>query len=123
MFTDGSLSDISHLTVMMDGLHLFRDPPHPWKSCWTEDLSRWSELSGREGKGVTYYYVNFSSSCYFPPRSNRKVATGQYGYDLSVPEFRGGAPFDPFMVDVYCVGRLFLLHCTNVRHIVACGDL
>jgi hypothetical protein len=57
---------------------------------------------------VRYYYIDFGLSAWFPDGLENASATGIAGQIKDVPDFLSPAPYNPFKVDVYQLGRTFL---------------
>jgi hypothetical protein len=64
---------------------------------------------------VSYYFVDYGISSYFPPGHSRKLVTGGDGRDQEVPELSDTIPYDPFPVDVFIIGNMFRTELFMVR--------
>lgn len=108
--------DASWGNVMMDGLHLFLEPPHPSRpSLPLCGDPRPADHVGRSAtdKPARYYFIDFGLSVRFASVGERQKVRGPPGQDRSAPELHADAPYDPFALDVYCVGNLLLVHWLN----------
>ncbi|KAH7101464.1 kinase-like domain-containing protein [Auriculariales sp. MPI-PUGE-AT-0066] len=104
--------DASWGNIMMDGLHLYLEPPHPSRPAWpatgeprhARHVARYD--ADPRKKPVRYYFIDFGLSA-------RRNGRGPAGQDRSAPELAHNEPYDPFALDVYCIGSLFLVHWLN----------
>ncbi|KZW01189.1 hypothetical protein EXIGLDRAFT_666468 [Exidia glandulosa HHB12029] len=110
--------DASWGNVMMDGLHLFHEPPHPSRPslplCGDSRAVRHIQrCEAGANRPVRYLFIDFGLSVHFPSREAREPGRGPPGQDRSAPELKGDAAYDPFALDVYCLGNLFFVHWLN----------
>ena len=62
----------------------------------------------RTRKPVKHYLVDFGLSKVYKPEDAPHLEVGGWGGDRTVPETRkgGDALYDPFAMDVYCIGNV-----------------
>jgi hypothetical protein len=82
---------------------------HPVKDLLLHDVSTPAPIIPRRDAGVKYYFIDYGISSYFPagePQPHRVV--GLDGRDQDVPELSNEVPYDPFKVDIFTIGNVFL---------------
>ncbi|KAG6823321.1 hypothetical protein H0H92_010606 [Tricholoma furcatifolium] len=57
---------------------------------------------------VRYYLIDFGLSRYYPKEPIEAETLGTFGQDATVPELLVDQPFNPFKVDVYQLGNVFI---------------
>ena len=94
---------------MMDADALFPLGFHPITHGFLpENTIIFAPVKSRIDNQVRYYYIDFGLSAYFPPGSGGpKMVTGMAARDKDIPELSWDIPFDPFKVDIFCLGNLF----------------
>ncbi|KAG6805422.1 hypothetical protein H0H92_015454, partial [Tricholoma furcatifolium] len=100
--------DCKYDNIMVDGFHLYKDPPHPFAFQRTLAFRQlFPPVFSRTIKPVKYYLIDFDLAKEYPPGAPR-LERPPWGGDKSVPEHQLDnlrAPCDPFPVDVYCLGN------------------
>lgn len=79
---------------------------------WTDFASPYTRSSAPAP--VRYYFSDFGLSTRFPPGTPRLV-TGGLGAERDVPELSWSAPYDPFKLDVYVLGKVLKDQIHDVR--------
>ncbi|KDR70091.1 hypothetical protein GALMADRAFT_76876 [Galerina marginata CBS 339.88] len=99
--------DMCHGNIMVDstklvpkGHHFVRRDTHNGLDENFQWNTRWSVRPNQ------YYIIDFgiSARC----KTKNVLALGIWGQDMSVPELSREVPYDPFMVDVYQLGNVFM---------------
>ncbi|KAF9475435.1 kinase-like protein [Pholiota conissans] len=79
-------------------------------SLWqTHDGVNWADFQWYERwsvRPVQYYLIDFGISLHLPKKD--VVTWGVWGRDKTVPEMSSTSRYDPFKVDIYQLGRVFL---------------
>lgn len=104
--------DGAYANIMMDIDSLFPFDYHPIYMEHSPDLRR----IARPRRGfapVRYYFIDYDLSSYIAPGEPRLVF-GEDGRDQDVPELSDSIPYDPFKVDIFITGNLFLAELINV---------
>ena len=100
---------------MYDAEKLYPEGYHPWLPDFTMDVSRLAPFISRTAAGgVKYYIVDFGISSYFEGEEERLV-TGKSFQDDSVPELSIEQAYDPFPVDIYTLGNVFVEDIISVK--------
>ncbi|KAF7291466.1 Protein kinase domain-containing protein [Mycena kentingensis (nom. inval.)] len=60
------------------------------------------------GFPVDYYFIDFGLSRFFPEGPKLARAVGVFGQDRTVPELSATVPYNPFKVDIYQLGNVFI---------------
>lgn len=106
--------DPSFRNIMMDGLHLLKEPCHPvkplLKACARGEAQHWERFESPEP--VRYYFIDFDQSVRFEHPSAVRPVQREFGQDNTAPELHS-PPYDPFCLDVYCIGRMIFIHILN----------
>ncbi|KDR84181.1 hypothetical protein GALMADRAFT_56099 [Galerina marginata CBS 339.88] len=74
--------------------------------CEPDGMTRISPLD-RKSHSVRYYFIGFGS-CYHIPPNQAPLVRDIGGNDDDVPELFTGKPYDPYKLDVYTLGNIFL---------------
>jgi len=111
--------DASWGNIMMEGLQLYLEPPHPSRPAWPASgeprhARHIARYDAEPSKPVRYVFIDFGLSVRFPSTEQQCKGRGPAGQDRSAPELAGDQPYDPFALDVYCIGSLLLIHWLNV---------
>jgi hypothetical protein len=80
---------------------------------------------------IRYYFDNFRHSSWFKepevepanqlgPNERRFLVVGKEGSDRRIPELFGNKPYDPFLVDVFIIGRVIRKALVEVCNIYPC---
>ncbi|EJD47826.1 hypothetical protein AURDEDRAFT_86698 [Auricularia subglabra TFB-10046 SS5] len=108
--------DASFRNIMMDGLHLLKEPCHPVnplrKACARGDAEHWERYESPEP--VKYYFIDFDQSVRFEDRNAVRLVERSVGQDNTAPELHS-PPYDAFRLDVYCIGRMIFIHILNAH--------
>ncbi|EJD47830.1 hypothetical protein AURDEDRAFT_163289 [Auricularia subglabra TFB-10046 SS5] len=103
--------DASFKNIMMDGLHLLKEPCHPvkplLKACAHGDAEHWERFESPEP--IKYYFIDFDQSVLFQNRDAVQLVERNAGQDNTAPELHS-PPYDAFRLDVYCVGRMIFAY-------------
>ncbi|KZT41065.1 kinase-like protein [Sistotremastrum suecicum HHB10207 ss-3] len=115
--------DISKANAMMDpGPNLFPKGYHPAGPSFYTSSRHPLKLFGptphtsRTISPVTYYYIDFGESVWYPIDDMREYITGPVGHSVDAPEFKTKKPFDPFKLDIWALGDMFLTDLVKVYH-------
>ncbi|KAF7306339.1 Protein kinase domain-containing protein [Mycena indigotica] len=57
---------------------------------------------------VQYYFIDFGLSSFFPEGEEAARDVGIFGQDKTVPELSDTVPYNPFKVDIYQLGNVFV---------------
>ncbi|KAG6824745.1 hypothetical protein H0H92_005939 [Tricholoma furcatifolium] len=100
--------DACFLNLMMDpskviprGFHFQRKHTHDGVSNHFEWHDRWSVCP------VKYYFIDFELSKYYPDESI-ETFPGLCGQDRTVPELLVDKPYNPFKLDIFQLGNVFM---------------
>jgi serine/threonine protein kinase len=107
-------SDCAAENILMDGSNLYKDgwhPMNPWQARDGGDLFLTRKRSEAE---IKYYFIDFGLSTEFVPGQCERLVTGQKGR-IEAPEQNSGLPYDPFKLDVYCLGNVYQKKIVDVR--------
>lgn len=91
---------------MVDASALFPKGFHPVKTIFLPNAQTPATILPRSSANLTYYYVDYGISHYFPPGKPRQPIVGTYGRDREVPELSSTVPYDPFKVDIFIIGNM-----------------
>ena len=64
-------------------------------------------MTSRADRPVRYHYTNFGLSVHFPPGVQPRTVTGIDSRQRDTPELSRDVPYDPYKVDIFCLGTLF----------------
>ena len=92
----------------MDASRMFPLGFHPVKDLLLHDISTPAPIIPRRDAGVKYYFIDYGISSYFPTGSQTHRVVGLAGRDQDVPELSDEVLYDPFKVDIYTIGNVFL---------------
>ena len=96
------------MNVMMDADALFPLGFHPITHGFLpEDNTVPAPVNSRVDNPVQYYYIDFGLSAHFLPGEYPRTVTGMAARERDIPELSWDIPFDPFKVDIFCLGSLF----------------
>ena len=99
----------------MDGSRMFPQGFHPVQDIFlNDDLVTPAPMIPRLEAGVTYYFVDYGISSYFPAGSQYRLVVGKLGRDQDVPELSQEVPYDPFKVDIFTLGNVLRREYLNV---------
>ena len=97
--------DCALANIMMDASSMYPDGFHPIHLDHAPDGFTRTRSRPRSRANVKYYFIDFGESSIFQEGDERLV-TGVYGLDRDVPEYSEIVPYDPFPVDIYCIGNV-----------------
>jgi hypothetical protein len=106
---DLSISDACYSNLMMDESRVVPRGSHfarPYGHDGVEYNLTWRHRC--TVAPVKYYYIDFGLSIWYPNGQENARATGVVGQIKDVPDFSAPAPYNPFKVDIYQLGRTFL---------------
>lgn len=107
--------DCSFKNILMDGSRMFPRGFHPVQDIFlNDDLLTPAPMIPRLEAGVTYYFVDYGISSYFPTGSQHRLVVGKLGRDQDVPELSQEVPYDPFKVDIFTLGNVLRREYLNV---------
>lgn len=105
---------------MMDGRPLFPKGHHPVRLDYTPDGVSDAPYFSRQEKSVKYYFIDFGLSSYFEPEEPLLVL-GTKGRDKEPPELSDTQPYNPFPLDIFILGNVYLKEFVHVRHQLVSG--
>ena len=92
----------------MDADALFPLGFHPITHDFLPDVHRvLAPVKSRIGNPVRYHYIDFGLSAYFPPGVQPRHVIGMFAREQEIPELSWDVPFDPFKVDIFCLGTMW----------------
>ncbi|CAE6519105.1 unnamed protein product [Rhizoctonia solani] len=98
--------DIASPNVMMDARSLYDEPFHPFYQTLSLDASRLLQPRyKRSEKNIRYYYIDLGYSVRFDDSDSPRTIVGSQARELA-PEQETGLPYDPFVADVYQLGKM-----------------
>ncbi|KAH7344218.1 kinase-like domain-containing protein [Rhizoctonia solani] len=98
--------DIASLNIMMDAHPLYDEPFHPFYQTHSLDARRLlAPKYRRSEKAIQYYFIDLGYAKWFRNRNSPRLATGRNAREIA-PEQRGGSPYNPFIADVYQLGKM-----------------
>ena len=96
------------MNVMMDADALFPLGFHPITHEFLPDgHCDLAPVRSRVGNPVRYHYIDFGLSAYFPPGVQPRHVIGMFAREQEIPELSWDVPFDPFKVDIFCLGTMW----------------
>lgn len=99
----------------MDGNPLFPDSHHPVDVHLSPDVSRYARRLSRADRPIKYYFIDFGMSSYFKT-DEPSCVIGSIGANQDAPELSNDIPYNPFMLDVFVLGRAYEEKFLKVRH-------
>lgn len=99
---------------MMDGRPLFPRGHHPVRIDYTPDAIFDAPFLTRQDHPVRYYFIDFGISSYFKT-GEAPLVTGTKGRDKEPPELSDTLPYDPFPLDIFILGNVYLKEFVQVR--------
>lgn len=91
----------------MDASHLFPKGHHPVRLDYTADAVFDAPHLTRSDNPVKYYFVDFGLSSHFKS-DDSPLVLGTKGRDKEPPELSDRQPYDPFPLDIFILGNLYL---------------
>ncbi|KAJ3496304.1 hypothetical protein NLJ89_g10505 [Agrocybe chaxingu] len=100
-------NDCTGNNIMMDARPIFPNRWHPVSETYSPDYASYARSLSRIDHPVRYYFIDFGLSHRFQP-GQQHVVMDYGGADHDVPELETAQPYDPFRVDVYTLGNIFM---------------
>ncbi|CAE6391248.1 unnamed protein product [Rhizoctonia solani] len=98
--------DIASPNIMMDARPLFDEPFHPFYQTLSLDATRLLQPRYRRSqKNTRYYYIDLGYSVRFDNSTSPRTIVGSQARELA-PEQETGLPYDPFVTDIYQLGKM-----------------
>jgi hypothetical protein len=91
---------------MMDASAMYPRGCHPTETYKLPDGVTPVSIIPRSQVRVSYYFIDYGISSYFPPGKPRGLVIGGDGRDQEVPELSDTIAYDPFAVDIFIIGNL-----------------
>ncbi|KAI0036413.1 hypothetical protein K488DRAFT_41089 [Vararia minispora EC-137] len=101
--------DCSFDNIMMDCTAMYPRGLHPINTHSLPDGFTPVLQLPRRQVGVTYYFIDYGISSYYPPGTSRGMVIGRDGRDQDVPELSDTKSYDPFAVDIFIIGNMLRL--------------
>lgn len=92
---------------MMDGCPLFPRGHHPVRLDYTPDAIFDAPYLTRQEHPVKYYFIDFGISSHFKA-TEVPLVVGTRGRDKTPPELSATRPYNPFSLDVFILGNVYL---------------
>lgn len=92
---------------MMDGNPLFPQGHHPVRLDYLADGVRDAPCLNRHDHPVRYYFIDFGISSQFS-EGDSLLVLGTKGRDKDPPELSEYRPYNPFPLDVFILGNVYL---------------
>lgn len=92
---------------MMDGRPLFPEGHHPVRLDYAPDGLFQIQPLNRQDHPVKYYFIDFGLSSRFEPH-DIPLVVGTKGRDKEPPELSDTEPYNPFPLDIYILGDVYL---------------
>ncbi|CAL1711870.1 unnamed protein product [Somion occarium] len=99
--------DCAAANIMMDSGPLFPPGHHPVQLDYTPDGVSYTSCFMRNQRPVRYYFIDFGLSSYFKP-GEVLLAIGTKGRDKEPPERSDTRPYNPFPLDIFILGNVYL---------------
>lgn len=98
----------------MDSSGLYKDGWHPMNHWQARDGGDLFLSRKRSEVEIKYHFIDFGLSTEFPAWQQERLVIGRKGR-IEAPEQDSGLPYDPFRLDVYYLGHVYLTKLVNVR--------
>ncbi|KAL5530915.1 hypothetical protein ACEPAG_3791 [Sanghuangporus baumii] len=100
--------DCSDLNIMLDGTLMFPEGFHPIRQIMDRNSTRLAKYKSRTSSpGTKYYFIDFGLSTRFDETDGERLVTGRR-CQVQVPELSDKVPYDPFAVDIYLLGDVYM---------------
>ncbi|KAK7691445.1 hypothetical protein QCA50_004844 [Cerrena zonata] len=99
--------DCAARNIMMDGRLLFPQGHHPVRLDYLADGVRDAPCLNRQDHPVRYYFIDFGISSHFK-EGDSLLVLGTKGRDKDPPELSEYRPYNPFPLDVFILGNVYL---------------
>ena len=104
----------------MDAAALYPGGHHPVRRHYTPDGLYEVTPLPRGDRSVTYLYVDFGLSSWFPGDASPYVV-GRVGRDKQAPELSSTVPYNAFKLDIFTLGNLYSQEFEQVRLLGDCN--
>lgn len=113
--------DCTGSNIMMDARPIYPQGWHFKANVCAPDGVTFVTPLARIDHPVRYYFIDYGVSHHFLPGQSRLVLDWG-GRDADVPELKKLQPYDPFKVDVFTIGNVFLKDFYQVfgHHCITC---
>lgn len=91
----------------MDARSLFPQGHHPVRLNYSPDGVYQISPLNRQDRPVKYYFIDFGLSSHFKP-GDTPLVVGTKGRDKEPPELSDTDPYNPFPLDIYILGNMYL---------------
>ena len=79
------------------------------KPARTEDWSRLlTPVVRRSVAPLKYFFIDFETAIFFPPDDKNPLCVGRFGQEHDAPELSDTVPYNPFKLDIYQLGMIFV---------------
>ncbi|RDB20053.1 hypothetical protein Hypma_013004 [Hypsizygus marmoreus] len=100
--------DACYFNLMLDASNIVPNGFHFIRRATEDGVKPIKELERWSVRPVKYYFIDFELSTKYPAGATHVMDVGFLGQDKSVPEMSLTVPYNPFKVDVYQLGNVFL---------------
>lgn len=102
---------------MMSTDAIYPEGFHPRRPTRTYDAKNYSKQMRRRdvASKIKYYFIDFGISSHFEDDTRHRMVTGIDGLDRDVPELHENIPYDPFSVDIFILGNVYMKKFLQVR--------
>ncbi|CAL1711872.1 unnamed protein product [Somion occarium] len=107
--------DCAAANIMMDGRPLFPQGHHPVRLDYTADGVFDAPCLSRQDHPVRYYFIDFGISSRFK-RGEIPLVIGTKGRDKEPPEMSDTHPYNPFPLDIFVLGNVYLKEFVQKYH-------
>ncbi|KAK7691417.1 hypothetical protein QCA50_004816 [Cerrena zonata] len=99
--------DCAAANIMMDARSLFPQGHHPVRLNYSPDGIHEISSLNRQDHPVRYYFIDFGLSSRFEG-GDVPLVVGTKGRDKEPPELSDSEPYNPFPLDIFILGNLYL---------------
>lgn len=99
--------DCASANIMMDAQLLFPQGHHPVRLGYVEDGLHEAPCLSRQERPVKYYFIDFGLSSRFE-ENQTPLVLGTKGRDKEPPELDDETPYNPFLLDIFILGNVYL---------------
>ncbi|KAH9894107.1 kinase-like domain-containing protein [Cubamyces lactineus] len=101
--------DCAYQNVMLDAEAMYPEGFHPMADdCLPDKVTTFAPYISRSQAHAVYYFIDFGISSRFEPDDTQRLVLGSDGLDQEVPELSDTIAYDPFKVDIFIMGNMFL---------------
>ena len=101
----------------MDGSPLYPLGHHPVRTNYSSNGVYEINPLSRQEHPVKYYFIDFGLSCHFKP-GDSPLVVGTKGRDKEPPELSDKHPYNPFQLDIFILGNVYLQEFVQVCIII-----